>query len=103
MFCTACATANPLAADRCAVCGAGLARSVPASRLAHGPARSRRFGRLRGTIGRALAIVPVVLLLTAGGAVGARYRTERAELAAAYTRAERALAAGDFDTAISAF
>jgi Tol biopolymer transport system component len=41
--------------------------------------------------------------LTAGGAVGARYRSEQSTLAASYHRAEVALAAGDYDGAISAF
>ena len=102
MFCTVCASANPFAAERCARCGAGLVRPLTTP---HRPVRGRawRLGRLRGVVGRALTIVPVIVLLTAGGTVAARYRTERAALAAAYERAERALAAGDYDAAISNF
>ncbi|HEY7030105.1 MAG TPA: hypothetical protein VH482_02195 [Thermomicrobiales bacterium] len=104
MFCTACATANSLSAERCAVCGAGLARTGPrGARATPALARSRSSGPLRGKIGRALTIVPLLLILTAGGTVAARYRSERSGLAAAYARAERALAAGDYDTAIAEF
>ena len=104
MFCTDCATANPLAAERCASCGAGLTLTAHRlSILAHVHKKSPRTGHLRGKIGRALSLVPVILVLTAGGAVGARYRSEQSTLAASYDRAERALAAGDYDAAISAF
>jgi len=45
----------------------------------------------------------LLLLLTAGGAIGLRYRSERASLAAAYHRGEEAIARGDVDAAVSAF
>lgn len=104
MFCTDCATVNPLAAERCASCGARLGLPVPPP--PHPPSshpKTARFGRLRGKIGPALSLLPLILVITAGGAVGARYRSEQSTLAASYERAERALAAGDYDTAISAF
>ncbi|HKG24223.1 MAG TPA: hypothetical protein VKB09_01175 [Thermomicrobiales bacterium] len=104
MFCTDCATANPLAAERCIFCGAGLGlafpRKIDSARTLPKPPRT---GRLRGKIGRTLSLVPVILVLTAGGAVGARYRSEQSALASSYDRAVRALAAGDYDTAVSAF
>ncbi|MEA2527327.1 MAG: TolB protein [Thermomicrobiales bacterium] len=104
MFCTVCATANPLPAERCATCGAGLVQTTPRRNRATAPhSRSHRSGRLRGKFGRALTLVPLVLVLTAGGTVAARYHSERSGLAAAYDRAERALAAGDYDAAIAAF
>jgi Tol biopolymer transport system component len=103
MFCTACATANPPAAERCAVCGARLARSGPRGLRSVSAAVPRSSSWLRGKVGRALTLVPLLLILAVGGTVGARYRSERSGLAAAYDGAERALAADDYETAIADF
>jgi tetratricopeptide (TPR) repeat protein len=104
MFCTICASVNSSAAERCAMCGAGLVQPLGLwDRPPRTQGQERRAGRLRCTIGRALMIVPVILLLSSGVTVAARYRTERAALADAYHRAERALATGDYDAAIAYF
>jgi Tol biopolymer transport system component len=107
MFCTVCATANSLADTTCVACGAVLSRTVPLKRGV-GPdkearRRARRTKSTPGTIGYVLALVPLFLVLTAGGTIGIRYRSERSSLAAAYHRGEDAIASGDVNTAVSAF
>lgn len=107
MFCTVCATANSFGDDICVACGAVLPRTLPGSNGAASGGRAGRWTRRslgrRGKIGYALALVPLVLVLTAGGVVGLRYRSERASLAVAYQRGEQAIASGDIDAAVSAF
>lgn len=100
MFCTACATANRETMPHCTRCGATLAHA-PGVRSKRGR-RGQRRGR--GMIlSPLLHIVPVVILVAAAGYGVTTYRDERASLAAAYDRAEAALASGDYTAAVAGF
>ena len=105
MFCTACATFNPVAARRCEGCGAGLGAVSgpwqPESGTDRASARAgRRRWHPRRRLVRVLHLIPVVALLTVAGLGLERYREDRATLAAAYERAAEAEAAGRLDEAI---
>lgn len=96
MFCIACAAPNPAAARHCRACGAALdGRGGSGNR----PPRDRRRRRAI----HLLSLVPLVALCVAGATAGVRYRGEQATLAAAYARAETAVAAGQFDLALVAY
>src|SRR5687768_10297362 len=99
MFCTDCATLNPIAARRCASCGSGLAsphRVGPTATAAIVGSDRRPHRRLI----RTLAVIPLVVALTAGTIGVDRYRDDRAAMAAAYDRGVEAEAAGRLDEAI---
>ncbi|CAA9561644.1 MAG: tolB protein precursor, periplasmic protein involved in the tonb-independent uptake of group A colicins [uncultured Thermomicrobiales bacterium] len=94
MFCIACATLNPVAARRCARCGGGLGAT---------PAVAARRAKRQHVVGRVLLLVPVLALLAGGGVGVARFRADRADLAAGYAAAEAALERGSLDEAIASF
>src|SRR5262245_24942229 len=95
MFCTACATHNPPTSDSCQSCGAKLARENSAQEPASRP-NSRRMKSV-------FFILPVVMILLAGGFVAQHVRAERIDAENAYHRAEDALASGDYESAIADF
>lgn len=106
MFCTVCASFNPAASRRCAACGADIASGtppLPTQGRSHGEQDPPIGARWRRVVWPMLYVVPLVVLLTAGGVAASRYRMERSTLAAAYARAETALAAGDYAAAIDRF
>lgn len=103
MFCTGCATHNPLATAQCTVCGA---------RLSAGPefrAAPHSIGRLLGKrtpgtrIRRALYVIPILVVLLASAQFVDGSRSRRQAAAVAYHRAEAAVAAGDYLEAIDAY
>ena len=106
MFCTACATENPAAVQRCAGCGGRLDASIAPP--APGSPSSRRPAAGNGSRGRGadrafLAVLLVVPLLAVVAALALYERAEREEGASWYARAETELAAGRFDQALAAF
>jgi dipeptidyl aminopeptidase/acylaminoacyl peptidase len=103
MFCTACATLNPVAARCCVGCGAGLGDAAERGAPPAAPGGSGRRRRRRTTLTRTLSIVPLVALLVTGAVGTDRYRDDRAALAAAYDRGAEAEAAGRLDEAIVAY
>jgi Tol biopolymer transport system component len=92
-FCTACAAANPRSTARCTCCGAPLTHARTADRRARGPVWA---GRLNGILA---VVLPLTMLLAAGG----YWRADRTAKAAAYERAELALARGEPEAAVAAF
>jgi tetratricopeptide (TPR) repeat protein len=114
VFCTVCAAANPIAAARCAVCGAGFApriRRVPAVasvasrrwRLGPRPGESARPSSARGVVLRLLYLLPILALLSGGATAAARYRADRVALAERYAAAVAAATAGRHPEAAAGF
>ncbi len=95
MFCTACATHNPPTSDRCQACGASLVWKEPEQETAARP----RTRRMKSTF----FILPLLMILLAGGFVVQRVRAERIDAENAYHNAEEALASGDYEAAIADF
>lgn len=93
MFCTVCATRNPVAAHHCRLCGTGLPALLSGRRRTT-DARSRRVA-----LGL-LYTLPIVLLVVAGLGY---YRAAWRDAASWYAEAEAALAAGDYAQAIDRF
>ncbi len=93
MFCTVCATRNPVAAHRCRLCGTGLP-VLRSGRRRTSDARSRRVA-----LGL-LYTLPIVLLAVASLGY---YRANWRDAASWYAEAEAALAAGDYAQAIDRF
>ena len=104
MFCTVCATLNPVAAHHCQTCGGFLTReALPrAGRRASPPpdAHRHRSRTARRLAAPALVVAPLLALLAI---VAGYHRAEQAELAASYLRAEAAIAAGRYDEALDAY
>lgn len=99
MFCTTCATFNPVPGAPCAACGhATMAPAVNAARP-----RSRRSAQRRRRMLRLLYMLPVLALLVGGGIGTSRYRAEQAALAKWYERGEDAAVAGRLPEAIDAY
>ncbi|MGH2532179.1 MAG: hypothetical protein ACRDJW_07700 [Thermomicrobiales bacterium] len=94
MFCTICATLNPLSARRCLACGAGIG-------VSDAGANFRR--RTSHHVARILYVLPLVVLLILASLGVSRYRADQASAAEAYARGEAALAVGEYQTAIEAF
>ncbi len=131
MFCTACATPNPLSARHCSSCGHGLGRAalaapagIESESMRLGLERPRvalpsppvRLGTsttavlpedgvalLRQRLRQTLWIAPLIVLVSLGLVAGARYHMDQTRLAAAYSRGEAALASGRYAEAIEAF
>ncbi len=103
MFCVVCAAVNAESREQCAQCGAPLPTANRPNTVGNiqQPLGSARRGRRR--LARSLLMLPLVLAVVAGGVVAGRLRWEQAGSAAAYARAEHALAAGDYEAAITAF
>ena len=98
MFCTACAHHNPATLLRCPACGASLRPNGALSR----PISSRR-GKRQQRFRVILTVTPLIILTLAGIITFRTYRAEQATLAAAYARAETAIAVGDYSAAIAAY
>lgn len=106
MFCTVCATHNPITVAHCTTCGSGIGgdslapHEPPATNVAwrRPTTRSRRVAALR-----LLYIAPLALLLAAAWVVVDARRDLQADAAAWYERAELAAAHGRFDQAAAAF
>lgn len=103
MFCTACATLNASTLPRCSGCGTSLAASASSATGVISQKRWQETRTRKRTLKSALSAFPIVIVLAAVLLAGNQVRSDRATVAAAYTRAERALAAGDFSAAIVAF
>ena len=94
MFCTICATRNPVAAHQCRICGTGLPALLP------GTGRGQRAGKRRHLALTLLYGVPIVLLLAASLSY---YRATWRDSATWYAEAEAAIATGDYAGAIDLF
>ena len=99
MFCTTCATYNPATLLRCEGCGTALHPGPhfdvhPSDEPAPMPNQLLRLF---------LTTVPILILVAIAAIVIRDVRNERAARATAYARAEIALAAGDYTTAVGAF
>ncbi len=111
MFCTTCANLNPLATAECSVCGARLstesAPTPPATAKSRGAARTSSPGvRQRvpsSGLRRALYLIPILIVLVATAQFVDGSRSRRLAAAAAYDRAEAAVAAGEYLEAIDAY
>jgi Tol biopolymer transport system component len=95
MFCTACATQNPLTSNFCLACGAPLAKKRSA--------RTHDSSRAHTRLIYILYVIPLAMLLFSVGFIVQRAQSERDASAAAYTEAEAALADGDYEAAIASF
>lgn len=108
MFCTTCATLNPLSTVQCSACGARLspgsddAGPTPTALTASN--RSLASGPSRGSVlRRALYLIPILVVLVATAQLVDGSRSRQRAAAAAYDRAEAARAAGDYLEAIDAY
>lgn len=118
MFCTACAAPNPIAAPRCAACGADVVRLPPRAGATgmrrrsasprttlprHTAALVPRTAPPRRGLLRILYLVPLLALLATGAVMVERRQAARAELAAGYFEAATAAAAGRHQEAALGF
>lgn len=111
MFCTTCANPNPLATAQCSVCGAQLSpgtaeptftpsRPRAATNISNPRARRRAPS---AKIRRSLYLIPILIVLVATAQFVDGSRSRQRAAAAAYHRAEAAVAAGDYLEAIDAY
>jgi Tol biopolymer transport system component len=111
MFCTTCASPNPLATAQCTVCGAQLSSGPTPTRTTRSKPRGStnlRTDRVRertpgARIRRALYLIPILIVLVATAQIVDGSRSRQRAAAAAYHRAEAAVAAGDYLEAIDAY
>ena len=95
MFCTACATPNPVAARTCRGCGIGLDAGRSSARP---PSAADPMPRRLAAV--TLYVLPLLILVVIGGA---SYRAHRTDAAASYAEAQAAVAAGRYPEAIDAY
>lgn len=100
MFCIACAAPNPVFASSCATCGAALPW---AERQDGSTIPPRAYSSRRGLAQIAVALVPLLALLTGVAVAVANDRSQLADQAAAYERGVIAAEIGDYLTALQAF
>lgn len=114
MFCTTCATLNPVTTAHCTNCGARLLTGdvdgersaarrsrTPSGRLHGGPMVDGR--PLRTLLRRGLYLLPIVAVLLAASFYVDGVRARQRTVAAAYQRGQTAEAAGNYLEAIDAY
>lgn len=103
MFCSHCAMPNLTASRTCAHCGDLVSLEQQQERSLHLSPKSNRRPRFQTTLRWLMILIPLVAALGTVGTLQAWRDADGAGSAAAYTRAESALASGDLGQSLAAF